>query len=138
MVLMAAGLGLVTAPSTEGVMASLTPEQVGAGAAVSNTTRELGGTLGVAVLGSVFASAFATKAVSALSQAGVPPEVANQSSASVASALGLAEHTSPAALHGVSLAFMDALHASCFTAAGVAVVGSAVIFSMLRSERTSS
>lgn len=138
MVLMAAGLGLVTAPSTEGVMASLAEDQVGAGAAVSNTTRELGGTLGVAVLGSVFASAFATKAASALSGAGIAPEVASQSSASVATALGLAQHTSPAAFQGVSLAFMDALHASCFTAAGVAIAGSAVIFAMLRKERVES
>ncbi len=58
MVLLALGLSAITAPATEAVMGSLAADQVGAGAAVNNTTRELGGTLGVAVLGSVFASAY--------------------------------------------------------------------------------
>ncbi len=138
MVLMAAGLGLVTAPSTEGVMASLAEDQVGAGAAVSNTTREIGGTLGVAVLGSIFASAFATKAVSALTSAGVAPDVARAASGSVANALQLAHQASATAQRAVSFAFMDALHAACFTAAGVAVVGSGAIFVILREQKMNS
>ena len=56
MVLMAAGLGLLTGPATESIMGALPREQAGAGSAVNDTTRELGGTLGVAVLGSVLAS----------------------------------------------------------------------------------
>ena len=59
MVLLAFGLSCITAPATEAVMGSLRADQFGAGAAVNNTTRELGGTLGVAVLGSVFASSYA-------------------------------------------------------------------------------
>ncbi len=138
MVLMAAGLGLVTAPSTEGVMASLAEDQVGAGAAVSNTTRELGGTLGVAVLGSVFASAFAAQAIDALTNAGVNPDKATTAADSVASAIALAHRVSPTASHDVTSAFMDALHAACFTAAGVAVVGAVVIFFLLGQRRTNS
>ena len=48
----------ITAPATEAVMGSLAADQLGSGAAVNNTTRELGGTLGVAVFGSIFASAY--------------------------------------------------------------------------------
>ena len=39
-------------------MGSLPKEKAGVGSAVNDTTRELGGTLGVAVIGSVFASVY--------------------------------------------------------------------------------
>ena len=53
-------------------MGSLAADQVGAGAAVNNTTRELGGTLGVAVLGSVFASAYGPRIARAFAPYPVP------------------------------------------------------------------
>jgi EmrB/QacA subfamily drug resistance transporter len=58
MVVLALGFALLTAPSTEAVMGALPPDQLGRGAAVNNTTRELGGTFGVAIIGSVFASTY--------------------------------------------------------------------------------
>ncbi len=59
MVLLALGLSSISAPTTEAVMGSVPDEQRGAAAGVNNTTRELGGTLGVAVFGSIFASSYA-------------------------------------------------------------------------------
>jgi MFS transporter, DHA2 family, multidrug resistance protein len=53
MALMAAGLGLTTSPATEAIMGALPRDKAGAGSAVNDTTREIGGTLGVAVIGSV-------------------------------------------------------------------------------------
>ena len=58
MVLLGAGLGLTTAPGTESIMGSLSADKAGVGSAVNDTTRELGGTLGVAIVGSVFASIY--------------------------------------------------------------------------------
>src|SRR6478735_8899004 len=52
-VLMAAGMGLARAPATESIMGALPPEQAGVGSAVNDTTREIGGVLGVAILGSI-------------------------------------------------------------------------------------
>jgi EmrB/QacA subfamily drug resistance transporter len=52
------GLGLTQAPATESIMGSLPPNRAGVGSAVNDTTRQTGGALGVAVLGSVFASHF--------------------------------------------------------------------------------
>ena len=49
MVLMAVGLGLVTAPSTGAILAVLPLGKAGVGSAVNDVTRELGGTFGVAV-----------------------------------------------------------------------------------------
>jgi hypothetical protein len=142
MVLLSLGLSLTTAPSTEAVMGSLRADQVGAGAAVNNTTRELGGTLGVAVLGSVFASTFGPHVTSALRALGVPPHVASSAGVSMADALGVArqlpEAIQGAALHASSLAFVDALHAACAVGAGVAAAGSLVAFAFLGEPRVRS
>ena len=53
LVLMGVGMGLAGAPATESIMSSLPPARANIGSAVNDTTRELGGALGVAVVGSV-------------------------------------------------------------------------------------
>ena len=70
MALMAAGLGLTASPATEAIMGALPPDKAGAGSAVNDTTRELGGTLGVAIVGSVLSSAYGSHVVSALTGLG--------------------------------------------------------------------
>jgi MFS transporter, DHA2 family, multidrug resistance protein len=57
---MAAGMGLTMAPATESVMGSLPRAKAGVGSAVNDTTRQVGGALGVAVIGSLVASVFAS------------------------------------------------------------------------------
>jgi EmrB/QacA subfamily drug resistance transporter len=52
------GMGVTTAPVTESIMGSLPPARAGVGSAVNDTTRQTGGALGVAVLGSVFAARY--------------------------------------------------------------------------------
>src|SRR5207237_5998691 len=52
------GMGITAAPVTESIMGSLPPSRAGVGSAVNDTTRQTGGALGVAVLGSVFAARF--------------------------------------------------------------------------------
>ena len=61
MMFLAAGMGLVMAPATESVMSSLPLAKAGVGSAVNDTTRQVGGALGIAVIGSVLASIYATK-----------------------------------------------------------------------------
>ena len=61
MILMGLGLAIVQGPATESIMSSVTLDEAGAGSAVNDTTREVGGTLGVAVLGSIVASIYTTK-----------------------------------------------------------------------------
>jgi MFS family permease len=48
------GLGLTSAPATESIMGSLPPARAGVGSAINDTTRQTGGALGVAVIGSIF------------------------------------------------------------------------------------
>lgn len=55
----AAGMGLTMAPATESVMGSLPRDKAGVGSAVNDTTRQVGGALGVAIIGSVVTSIYA-------------------------------------------------------------------------------
>jgi EmrB/QacA subfamily drug resistance transporter len=87
-VLMAAGMGFAMAPTTDSIMGALPAAQAGVGSAVNDTTRELGGVLGVAVLGSLASSAFAHRVAGAT--AGLPPGAGHAARDSLAGALSVA------------------------------------------------
>ena len=57
-VLMGIGMGNVMAPATESIMGSLPREKAGVGSAMNDTTRQVGGAIGVAVLGSILSSRY--------------------------------------------------------------------------------
>jgi hypothetical protein len=57
-VVMACGTSLATPSATTGIMASLPMRKAGVGSAVNDTTREVGGAVGIAVVGSVLASVY--------------------------------------------------------------------------------
>src|SRR4029079_1332285 len=61
MMLMAFGMSLTMAPATESIMSSLPLGKAGVGSAVNDTTRQVGGALGVAIIGSVLSSIYASK-----------------------------------------------------------------------------
>ena len=58
---MASGMALTMAPATESIMGSLPLGKAGVGSAVNDTTRQVGGALGVAVIGSVLASIYGSQ-----------------------------------------------------------------------------
>jgi len=136
MAFIATGLSLVTSPSTAAVMSSLPKEKAGAGAAVNDTTREIGGTLGVAVVGSVFASIYAPKIGEFLAKfPQVPAEAVTAAKASMAAAIVVASQA-PAEVQelfrtSASDAFMQGMHLGCFVCAGVALCGSIAAFIFL-------
>lgn len=66
MLVMGTGLGLISTPATESIMQVLPPARAGVGSAVNDATRELGGTLGVAVVGSLFSSLYGARLVELL------------------------------------------------------------------------
>ncbi len=127
MVFLGVGLGLTTAPATESIMGSLPPAKAGIGSAVNDTTRELGGTLGVAVIGSVFSSLY----IRSLDAAGgvygsLSPELQSATSESVGAAgviAGQLGDQAPAFIGQVNDAFLSGMQAACFVCAGVAFAG---------------
>ena len=130
MVLMAAGLGLTASPATEAIMGALPPDKAGVGSAVNDTTRELGGTLGVAVVGSVLSSAYGSHVVSALTGLGVPGRVASAAEQSVAAGLATAGHLPPAlreaAAAAAQQAFVTGVHQGSLVAAGATAAAALV------------
>ena len=132
MILLALGLSSITAPTTEAVMGSVPDEQRGAAAGVNNTTRELGGTLGVAVFGSIFASSYAPRITSGFRSLPIPPGPKAAASQSMAAALSVVDHAPSAArplLDAIAAtAFHSGLRAACIVGAGVAVLGGVAAF----------
>jgi hypothetical protein len=104
----------------------LPPAKAGVGSAVNDATREAGGTLGVAVIGSVYTSLYGSQLAG--SAAGKLGEAAvAHAKTSIGAGLQVAAHA-PAAVHGAALdgitsSFMVGLHAGCFVAAGVCALG---------------
>jgi hypothetical protein len=134
MTLIAAGLALTASPATDAIMGALPPAKAGAGSAVNDTTRELGGALGVAVIGSVMASAYGTRVLASLAHLGAPAAVVAAARQSVAAGLTVAAHLppalQPAAVAAARQAFTDGLSAGSIVAAAAtaaAAVG-AVLF----------
>ena len=134
MLLLGGGLGLTFAPATEAIMGSLPSEKAGVGSAVNDTTRELGGTLGVAIVGSVFASVYSGRIASASALSELPTDVRSAMGRSMALA-----HTVIAQLPAdlatpvrgaVNRAFLDGLQAGSLVCAAIAL-GSAVVVAWL-------
>ncbi|HEY3725239.1 MAG TPA: DHA2 family efflux MFS transporter permease subunit [Acidimicrobiia bacterium] len=127
------GMGLAMAPATDSIMGSLPPERAGVGSAMNDTTREIGGALGVAVLGSITASAYA----STIKGNPLYPSLVQQSpqaASTVANSIGGAASVAaklPASaaqqvLTASKLAFVDALDQTVIVGAAVAVVGAII------------
>ncbi len=58
MIIIGIGTGTATGPATDSVMGAVPVSKAGIGSAMNDTTRELGGALGVAVLGTIMNSVF--------------------------------------------------------------------------------
>ena len=131
MIVLGLGMGLTTAPATEAIMGVVPKEKAGIGSAINDTTREVGGTLGVAVIGSVFASLYASH----LSlPAGLPAEAAHAARDSVGGAFIAAQRVADAGLGPIadqlraaaSTSFFDGFAVGCLVAAGVAALGAII------------
>jgi EmrB/QacA subfamily drug resistance transporter len=139
MLLMGGGLGLVNAPATEAIMGSVPPEKAGVGSAVNDTARELGGTLGVAIVGSLFASVYASRLGELLTGTPVPAEALATAKESVGAGAAVAqvagEQFGPAAgdlvQQAVNTSFMEGFHAGSWVSAAVVLAGSILAWRFL-------
>jgi EmrB/QacA subfamily drug resistance transporter len=120
------GNGLAMAPATASIMGSLPPGKFGVGSAMNDTTRMVGGALGVAVIGSVLNAAYASSIGPAL--AGLPAAAAAASNSvgaatQVAAQLGAAGGPLVAAAQA---AFIDGLGTAVLVAIGFTLAGALV------------
>jgi EmrB/QacA subfamily drug resistance transporter len=123
MVLIGAGIGLTSAPATESIMGAVSEAKAGIGSAVNDATRILGGTVGVAVVGSIYASLYASR----LARAGLPDPLVSGARRSVGAALVSAGRLDQRGSHDVAGQLRDAASAAFFHGFQTAVlVASAV------------
>lgn len=120
---LAAGMALTMTPLTTLIMSSVPLGRAGVGSAMNDTTRELGGALGVAVLGSVVTSQYTASLAPSI--AGLPAEARAAADSGLTGALAVAER-----IGGVTGAEITAAAQSAFVdGMGLAaVVGSLVVF----------
>ncbi len=124
--IMGAGMGLVMAPASTTIMTTVPARQAGAGSAINDTIREVGGALGIAIIGSLSAAMYRSTLAPVLATAHAPGPVAHLATSSVAAADSIGRHVG--GLQGSELvgaahsAFVNAMAMGMRVAAGVALV----------------
>jgi EmrB/QacA subfamily drug resistance transporter len=111
---MGAGMGLVMAPASTMIMATVPGHQAGTGSAINDTIREVGGALGIAIVGSVCAAVYSSRLGGVLAAAHAPGLVKHVATGSIAAADmasqrvgGAAGSELAAAAHSAFVASMD-------------------------------
>ena len=134
MVVFGLGMGMTQAPATEAIMGAVPKEKAGVASAVNGSTRLFGGTLGVAVIGSVAASLY-TSQLAAVLHADLPARALTAARGSVGGAAAAAQQLSRAGLarlaHAVDNAavpaFLHSFTGGCLVAAGAAAAGALLV-----------
>ncbi|MGU3431985.1 MFS transporter [Actinomycetes bacterium M1A6_2h] len=140
MVVLGAGLGLISSPATEAIMGVVPTDKAGMGSAVNDATRELGGTLGVAVIGSIALSVYRE----GLDTTGLPDALVEPARESVGAAMEAARQAaesfgSAGAMAGAQLSdlastrFVDGFTTGSLVAAAVTVVAAVLTLVFLPS-----
>ena len=128
-VTMGIGMGLAMTPATDSIMGSVPREKAGVGSAVNDTTREVGGALGVAVLGSLLAASYHSSMDGSAALGALPAPAASVAHDSLGGAVQVAGQLGAAGnavVADASRAFVDAMGSTVLVAAAVAVVGALV------------
>jgi predicted MFS family arabinose efflux permease len=145
MVVLGIGMGLTSAPATEAIIGVVPSTKAGVGSAINDATRLLGGTLGVAVIGSVYASLYAGR-VTRLLPSALPGTIARTAHASVGAALTVAERLGhgghpvlATTVHDAATsAFFRGFSTANYLAAGVAFAGALMAVVLLPAHPTAS
>jgi Na+/melibiose symporter-like transporter len=133
------GMGAAIAPATTRMLATLPPQRAGSGSAVQNTVRQVGGALGVAILGSLLSTVYGNQILSALT--GLPGPAASVASDSVGATYEvqsrLVEQGALTAEQGRALivaandAFVDAMHVVSAVVVVILVIAAGIVFLFL-------
>ena len=125
--LLGLGMGNVMAPATDSIMGSLPRHKAGVGSAVNDTTRQVGGAVGVAVLGSVLSSGYRHSLDSAVRRQHLPAGLIKAIGDNVGQAVGVA-HSSQAGPFGHTIeaisrqGYVSAFHTADLLGAAVMAI----------------
>jgi Na+/melibiose symporter-like transporter len=137
MIIMAVGMGLTMAPATESIMGSLPRAKAGIGSAMNDTTRQVGGAFGVAIIGSVMSSVYGSRVAEVFDRASVdgqPAEVAKDGlgqALMAASDPRIPSDVAQQIVSGAKDAFVVGMHRGVLIGAAAALLGAIVAFRWL-------
>ncbi|RZB16275.1 DHA2 family efflux MFS transporter permease subunit [Streptomyces sp. F001] len=126
--LMGTGMAHIMTPVSVVIMQALPREKAGSASALSNTFRQVGGALGIAVLGSVLSTAYRTRIEDELAQ--LPTAARHTAGESIEATLAAAARLGPegrALVTPANDAFLHSMHVTALGGAGVALVGAVVV-----------
>ncbi|MFF0139058.1 MFS transporter [Streptomyces sp. NPDC005227] len=130
--LMGTGMAHVMPPATVMIMSSLPREKAGSGSAVNNTFRQVGGAMGVAVLGSLLSTTYRSGIDGHLDV--LPTSDRHAAGESLQATLTVAEKLGPAGrvlVQPAHDAFIHAMHITAIGSAAVALAGAVVVLVFL-------
>ncbi len=131
------GIGMAMIPATTSIMNALPLERAGVGSAVNDTTRQVGGALGVAVLGSVLASVYRAAIDDTSSLRILPLQVRDMVRDSIGKAVVVASHMPGLSGHVIRVAanaaLIEAISRTVLIGAGVTLFGALIAFLFLPS-----
>lgn len=125
---MSIGIGLCTASATSAIMNAAPDEKQGVASAITDTTREVGAALGIAVAGSILAAHYADLVTPKLAM--FPEPLRGPASESLAQAVKVSEHLGPQGHQLADIAkisFVDAMHSSVFALALSIAIGAVLV-----------
>lgn len=132
------GMSLAMAPATDQLMANVPRHRAGMGSATNDVTREVGASLGVAVLGSVLSSTYASYLGPALT--GLPEQLQQFATSSLAGGLQVASSAgdrAPALVQEVMSSWMGGIHLANLFGAGLILLAAVVArFGLPRTNET--
>jgi EmrB/QacA subfamily drug resistance transporter len=117
------GMGLTISPATESIMGSIPRAKAGVGSAMNDTTRQAGGALGVAVMGSVLASRFSSHLAPAVAGRADGPVLRTSVEAAFAAARAMGGAPGHALAQSARAAFVSGMDAGVVVAAVIAASG---------------
>lgn len=133
MMIMATGMALVMAPATESIMGSLPRAKAGVGSAMNDTTRQVGGALGVAIVGSVMSATYGARIADSIAASGVnaSPTAISEAQDSLGKAFQLAAqapgNVGASIIAEAQEAFVAGMHRGVLVAAAAAFIGFLVV-----------
>ena len=137
MLLMGLGAGLLMPSATDSVLGALTRDDAGVGSATNSTAMQVGGALGVAVIGSVLSTRYQHTLQPALAGRHVPPVAAQAILGSLGGALAVARivggSLGAVLAHVARVGFALGTHSAFLVAAGVTGTGAVLILAALPS-----
>ena len=122
-------MGNIIAPSTTAVMGAVPEKDAGGGSAMNDVSRQVGGAFGVAVIGSIVNTVYASRMEGAV--AGLPSQAAEAAQDSVGAAVGIAQglpgQAGEALAAAAKSAFSEAFGIGVLFGSAIALIGAAMV-----------